>query len=117
KNGTFSGTIQNSSGTLALTKIGAGTETLSGGYTYNGATTVAGGTLSLNSASSVPSSPGNLIISNGAVLAVNVSSGNPLPANNLGQGTNTTLTLTLNSTANGINASASLTFQDNAPNN
>ena len=32
-------------------------------------------------------------------------------------GTNTTLNLTLNSTANGINAAGSLTFQDNATNN
>jgi fibronectin-binding autotransporter adhesin len=116
-NGTFSGTIQNSSGTLSLTKIGAGTETLSGGYTYSGATTVAGGTLSVNSATSVPSSPGSLIISNGAVLTVNASSGTALPANNLVVGTNTTLNLTLNSTANGINAAGSLTFQDNATNN
>ena len=117
-NGTFSGTIQNSSGTLSLTKVGAGTETLSGGYTYSGATTVAGGTLSLNSASSIlPSSPGNLVISNGAVLTANVSSGIPLPANNVVVGTNSTLNLILNSTANGINAAASLTFQDNATNN
>ena len=56
--GTFSGTIQNSSGTLSLVKVGAGTQTLAG-YTYSGATTVAGGTLSLNSASGVPSIPGD----------------------------------------------------------
>ena len=115
--GTFSGTIQDSSGTLSLAKVGAGTETLSGSYTYSGDTVVAGGTLSVNSATSVPSSPGNLIISNGAVLTVDVSSGTPLPANNLVEGTNTTLTLTLNSTANGLNAAGSLTFQDNATNN
>lgn len=115
-NGTFSGTIQNSAGTLSLTKIGAGTETLSGGITYSGNTVVAGGTLSLNSASGVPSSPGSLIISNGAVLAVNVSSGTPLPANNVVVGTNSSLNLTLSGTANGINIAGSLTFQDNATN-
>lgn len=115
-NGTFSGTIQNTAGTLSLTKIGAGTEILSGGYTYSGAMTVAGGTLSLNSALSVPLSPGNLVVSNGAVLSVNVTSGTPLPANNVVVGTNSTLNLTLNSAANGINAAGSLTFQDNATN-
>ena len=92
-------------------------KTLSGAYPYSGQTLVAGGTLSLNSASSVPSSPGNLVISNGAVLTANASSGTPLPANNLVVGTNSTLTLALNGTANGINAAGSLTFQDNATNN
>jgi autotransporter-associated beta strand protein len=116
-NGTFSGTIQNSSGTLSLTKVGAGTETLSGGYFYSGATVAAGGTLTLTSMAGVPSSAGNLIVSNGAVLTVDASSGNSVPANNLVVGTNTTLNLTLNSTANGINAAGSLTFQDNATNN
>lgn len=116
--GTFSGTIQNSSGTLSLTKTGAGTQTLSGGYTYSGATTVAGGTLSLNSASGIlPSAPGDLVISNGAGLTANVASGIPLPANNVVVGTNSTLALTLNSAANGINVAGSLTFQDNATNN
>ena len=138
--GTFSGTIQNSAGTLSLTKIGAGTETLSGGYSYSGATTVAGGTLSLNSASGVlPSSPGNLVISNGAVLTADVSAGNPLPANNVtvsggtlnitagngGNGINaaggltvqnSTLNLAIASGAIGINAGGSLTLQDNATN-
>ncbi|HXV12057.1 MAG TPA: autotransporter-associated beta strand repeat-containing protein [Burkholderiales bacterium] len=42
---TFSGVIENPSGTLALTKAGAGTLTLSGANTYTGTTTVSGGTL------------------------------------------------------------------------
>jgi autotransporter-associated beta strand protein len=41
-NQTFSGTI---AGNLALTKVGAGSETLSGTNTFTGVTTVAGGTL------------------------------------------------------------------------
>jgi fibronectin-binding autotransporter adhesin len=42
---TFTGTIQNSAGTLALTKIGGGTLTLNNANTYSGLTTIAGGTL------------------------------------------------------------------------
>lgn len=42
---TFSGTLSNSSGTLALAKMGTGTWTLSGANTYTGATTVGAGTL------------------------------------------------------------------------
>ena len=42
---TFSGTISDGAGTLGLTKSGAGTLTLSGANTYEGATTVLSGTL------------------------------------------------------------------------
>ena len=45
--GTFSGIIQNSSGTLNLTKTGAGVEVLGGANTYGGGTTIAKGTLEL----------------------------------------------------------------------
>ena len=40
--GTLSGVIQSSSGILSLNKVGAGTETLSGGYGYSGTTSVGG---------------------------------------------------------------------------
>ena len=117
-NGTFAGTIQNSSGTLSLTKVGAGTETLSGGFTYSGATTVSAGTLNLSTVLGVvPSTPGNLIVGDGAVLTANVSAGTPLPANNVAVGNNSTLTLTLNNAFNGINAGGGLTLQNNATNN
>jgi autotransporter-associated beta strand protein len=43
--GNFSGTIQNTSGTLALTKTGAGMQVLSGADSYAGPTTVSNGTL------------------------------------------------------------------------
>jgi autotransporter-associated beta strand protein len=46
--GTFSGVIQNGSGTVAFTKVGAGTQTLGGANTYTGATTVNGGTLAIS---------------------------------------------------------------------
>ena len=45
---TFSGTIKNTAGTLALTKIGTGTQILSGTNTYTGATTITTGTLQVN---------------------------------------------------------------------
>jgi autotransporter-associated beta strand protein len=49
---TFSGVIKNTAGTLALTKTGTGTLTLSGANTYSGATNISGGTLSLDNAGS-----------------------------------------------------------------
>jgi fibronectin-binding autotransporter adhesin len=113
--GTFNGTVQNSSGTLSLVKLGAGTQTLAG-YSYSGQTLVAGGTLSLTTAGVLPGTPGNLVISNGATATVNASIGTSLPVNNLVVGTNSTLNVTLNSAAIGINVSGNLTFQDNATN-
>lgn len=114
--GTFSGTIQNSSGTLSVVKIGAGTETFSGGYTYSGATVIAGGALVFSGPTFVPSVPGSLIASNGAALTANVSGGTALAANNLIIATNSVLNLTLSPTATGVNANG-LIFQDNATNN
>jgi autotransporter-associated beta strand protein len=52
-NTTFSGIIQNPSGTIALTKIGTGILTLSGLNTYTGATTINAGTISINTLQSV----------------------------------------------------------------
>lgn len=111
-NGTFTGTIQNSSGTLSVIKVGAGTEIISGSCNISGTTTVTGGTLRLNSASTFVAS--TLVAGNGGVLSVDSSIGNPMVANNVLVGTNSILNLTLNSAANGINASGTLTLQDNA---
>jgi len=44
-NGSFRGAIQNTAGTLALSKTGVGTLTLGGASTYSGGTTVSGGAL------------------------------------------------------------------------
>jgi autotransporter-associated beta strand protein len=116
--GALSGTVQNSGGgALSLTKIGAGTETLSGAFNYSGATTVGAGTLVMTTALGVPTTGGNLVISNGATLTADASSVNPFPISNLLEATNSTLNFTLSAALNGINASGGLTFQDNAINN
>ncbi len=53
-NGVFGGVIQDgASRTLALTKIGSGTQTLTNANTYTGATTINGGTLKLQYGGSI----------------------------------------------------------------
>ncbi|MBP7950024.1 MAG: autotransporter-associated beta strand repeat-containing protein, partial [Verrucomicrobiales bacterium] len=44
----YAGAIQSGPGTMALTKVGDGTQTLTGANTYTGTTTVSGGTLELS---------------------------------------------------------------------
>ncbi|HLX69511.1 MAG TPA: autotransporter-associated beta strand repeat-containing protein [Verrucomicrobiae bacterium] len=107
--GTFSGSIL---GSLNVVKTGAGTETFSAGYTYNGTTTVSGGTLSLTTSGTLPTPAGDVAV-NGAALTVNVAPGIALPANNLVLGNNSTLNftyglVTVNPTAPAINATGSL---------
>lgn len=46
--GSFSGIIENGGGNISFSKIGTGTQTLSGANTYTGTTTVSGGTLALD---------------------------------------------------------------------
>jgi autotransporter-associated beta strand protein len=65
----FSGVIKNTLGTLAVTKIGAGTAVLSGANTYSGNTTVSAGTLQLNGGSAM-SSASILSLNNGTTLAL-----------------------------------------------
>jgi autotransporter-associated beta strand protein len=57
--GTFSGTITNTGGPLALVKTGTGTQTLSGTHTYTGNTTVADGTLDMAPSGSLRFRPTN----------------------------------------------------------
>jgi autotransporter-associated beta strand protein len=49
----FTGVIRNTKGTLGLTKIGTGVQTLSGANTYVGATRIDGGTLALGAAGGI----------------------------------------------------------------
>ena len=53
--GGFSGIIKNGSGTVAITKIGTGTETFSGLNTYSGQTTINSGALADGANNSLPS--------------------------------------------------------------
>ncbi len=65
----FGGIIQNTAGTLALTKSGAGTQTLSGTNTYTGGTTVSAGTLEVNNTSGSGTGSGTVTVNSGATLA------------------------------------------------
>ena len=69
--GTFSGVIQNTAGTLALTKAGTGMETLTGTNTYAGGTTVSAGTLRIGNSQSLPA--GGAVTVNGGTLDLGAS--------------------------------------------
>jgi autotransporter-associated beta strand protein len=51
--GSYSGVIQDGGGTVALAKVGAGTQTLTGANTYTGGTSLNGGALALGSAGAI----------------------------------------------------------------
>ena len=72
---TFSGVIQNTAGTVSLTKIGSGTVTLAGANTYAGNTTISAGTLALGSGGSLGSAI-SVSIEAGATLDVSALGGN-----------------------------------------
>jgi phospholipase C len=54
---TFSGTVQNTSGALAISKSGSGTLTLSGNNSYKGGTTLSGGGLGIAGATGLGTGP------------------------------------------------------------
>lgn len=70
---TFGGSILDGAGTVAITKIGAGTQTLSGASTYTGKTTVAAGTLLLSSSAVDSTISGSTIIEVQSGATLNVS--------------------------------------------
>jgi autotransporter-associated beta strand protein len=84
--GTFSGVIQNNTGAVSLTKIGLGTETLSGANTYTGATTIVAGNLqisgsvtsavSVNKIATIAASPTGATES-GSTVTITTTAANP----------------------------------------
>ena len=76
---TFSGIIKDTSGTVALTKIGSGTLTLTGANTYTAGTAVNAGALVV---STLSLANGSYTVANTATLGVtNLSSGSALVSN------------------------------------
>lgn len=85
---TITGAISNSTGTAGLIKEGAGLLTLTGTNTYNGATTISGGTLTLSWAGST--SGGSIMPSSSITMAQGTTLNfNPVAQSNAGNsGTN-----------------------------
>ncbi len=79
---TFSGVIQNTAGTLALTKTGNGTLTFTSANTYSGATTINAGTLLINGNQS--GATGAVAVNNGATLGGNGTVGGTVTVNSGG---------------------------------
>ncbi|HAD12874.1 MAG TPA: hypothetical protein DCF33_10615, partial [Saprospirales bacterium] len=73
-NTTFSGVIQNGSGTVALTKAGTGTLTLTGANTYTGNTSISAGTLSIGNGTTA-GSIASASINNNGTLTFNLPAG------------------------------------------
>ncbi len=74
----FAGVIQSGTGTVSLTKIGTGTQILSGANTYSGVTTVSAGSLVVNgslTATSAVAVSGGFLRGNGTVSSVVTASG------------------------------------------
>lgn len=90
----FSGAIQNSFGTVGLTKIGTGTQILSGTNSYTGATLISGGTLQIGNGGATGVLSSSSTITNDGTLAFNrtgtVTQGTNFAAGITGTGSLTT---------------------------
>lgn len=90
----FSGAIQNTFGTLSLTKIGSGTQILSGTNTYSGATLISAGTLQIGNGGATGVLSASSTITNNGTLAFNrtgtVTQGTDFAAGITGSGALTT---------------------------
>ncbi len=109
----FAGIIKNTAGTLALTKAGSGTATLTGAETYSGATTVNLGTLQFGDGTSTNGTlPGNASVASGGTLKFNYS-GAVTYAGSISGVAGGTLTKAGTGTLSFTNASASFAGQIN----
>ncbi|MCW1926379.1 autotransporter-associated beta strand repeat-containing protein [Luteolibacter arcticus] len=72
--GAFAGNLSNATGTIGLTKVGTGTQTLSGTNTHTGPTTVNGGTLALTGGAAIADT-GAVVLADaaGAQVVLNAS--------------------------------------------
>jgi autotransporter-associated beta strand protein len=77
--GTFSGTIKNTGGQIALIKQGTGLQTLAGANSYGGTTTIQDGTLRIDGNSSAAT--GAMTVTSGASLGGNGSYGGSITLN------------------------------------
>jgi autotransporter-associated beta strand protein len=68
QSGTFAGSIQDGTASVALTKIGGGQEIFSGPNSYTGPTTISGGTLSIGGAGTMASP--EIVVNNGGTFDV-----------------------------------------------
>lgn len=68
--GVFNGRIRNTSGTLNITKVGTGTQTLGGSNSYDGVTTVSAGTLLITDGHALGSTVGGTVVANGQRLTL-----------------------------------------------
>jgi len=71
---TFTGVLENGGGTLSLTKVGNGIQSLSGTNTYSGKTLVSTGTLKINASGSIANTP-EIRIAAGATFDVTAVAG------------------------------------------
>jgi parallel beta-helix repeat protein/autotransporter-associated beta strand protein len=110
--GSYAGVIR-SGNTLALTKIGTGAETLTGANTYNGNTSITGGTLALIGNGSIANTPA-ITIAGGATFDVSGLSSTLT----LGHGqtlSNSTSTATIAGNLNTGSGTLSLTYAAGTP--
>jgi autotransporter-associated beta strand protein len=92
-----------------LTKVGSGSLSLTGGYGYTGPNKVLAGTLILTPSLGVPSTGGDLLVSN-STLTLDATGGTALPAANVTVQAGATVNVTNNPSANAINGTGSLTL-------
>ncbi len=105
---TFSGVISNTTGTVALTKEGAGSLVLSGANTYTGTTTISAGTLQLGAAARISNS--SHVVMNGGYLSTGSGAGYNETVNTLKLSANSRIVLGTGSHALNLAASNGTTW-------